>query len=182
MTHPIWLTLAGLGLVLSTACSREDTNANANKSEAPTSAEPAIADRPESEKAALEAPVPKPDLAGARAFIDQIYSQYRDPSKEVDIPFTPELDASIAKQSGGDPTGLGYDIFCECQDPGDPGMLKHTIQSLEPTDDGAIARVSFVIGGDPHVTALTIRLAQRGSKWMVADVIGDDGSLLEKGR
>ena len=105
----------------------------------------------------------------------------RDPPKEVDIPFTPELEASIEKQSGDDI--LGYDIFCQCQDPGDPGMLKHTIQSLEPTVDGAFARVSFVIGNSPDVTfSLTIRLAQRGSKWMVADVISEDGSLLEKGK
>jgi hypothetical protein len=129
---------------------------------------------------AAKAPVQKPTLAGARTFIDKIYSQYRDRSKEVDITFTPELNASIEKQSD-DPTGLGYDIFCQCQDPGDPGMLKHTIQSLEPTADGAIARVSIVIV-EPPGQALTIRLARRGSKWMVADVINDGGSLLRKGK
>ena len=180
MARPTVFALAVVGLTLSSACGREDAAATDSESEQAPAAS-IIADEPASEKAVPEAAAPKPDLAEARALIGRIYSQYASPPKDVDIPFTPELDAAIEKLSGDDPTGLGYDIFCECQDPGDPGMLKHMIKSLEPTADGAIARVSLAIG-EPPSTDLTIRLARRGSKWMVADVSGAEGSLLEKGK
>lgn len=181
-------SFAGLALILVAGCGSEATDTAALADDAAlgrsvdtAASRLATADDPTSKAApsSAEPPAAPADLSGARALIENIYSRYRDSTKVLDVPFTPELEASIDKQS--DDGNLGYDMFCECQDPGDPGMLRHTIRSLEPTPDGAVARVSFVIGGPPS-TALTIRLARRGTKWAVADVIGDDGSLLEKGR
>jgi len=118
--------------------------------------------------------VPQIDLAGARALIDRIYQPYtRDEiSDSLGDIYTPELTAAIERQSDPD-MGLGYDPFCSCQD---FGQFSYTIVSLEPAEGGAAARVTRSNFGES--SSVTFNLAYRGGRWLVGDIIDENGSLL----
>ena len=122
------------------------------------------------------APVPEPDLEGARVLIGQLYMPYtRDEIPQVGNVYTPQLAAAIARQSD-DETGLGYDPFCQCQDFGE---FSYTIHSVERVAGGARVRVGIDNFGEARVIAL--RLAFRDGAWLVAD-IGEGAESLLNGR
>ena len=117
------------------------------------------------------------DLDGARDLLDATYRPYTrgEISRAGGAPFTPELQAAIARQS--DPVaGFGADPLCDCQDFGD---FRYTIRSLEPVEGGALARVAINNFGEAKV--ITLRLARRGDAWQVADIGEGARSLLRGG-
>ena len=116
------------------------------------------------------------DLAGARVLIDRIYSSYSGNGPDTDGLFTSELETAIERQSDPD-GGLGYDVFCQCQDYGD---TSYVIDSLVAEPGGAVTQVTFTSFGEP--VTVTLRLARRGGTWLVADVRNGESSLLEGGR
>lgn len=120
------------------------------------------------------APVaPQADLAGARALIDEIYGPYtRDEMGDLGAIFTPELDRAVERQSDPD-MGLGYDPFCSCQD---FGQFSYRIVSLEPNAAGATAQIDRSNFGE--ASRVTLELAYRDGRWLVADIQDSNGSLL----
>lgn len=118
---------------------------------------------------------PSVDLAGARALIDRIYTPYaRDEMGDPGTVFTPELERAIERQSDPD-VGLGYDPFCACQD---FGQFSYT-PTIEPADGGATARVDISNFGERQT--ITLDLAYRDGRWLVADIRDANGSLLNGG-
>lgn len=118
---------------------------------------------------------PQVDLAGARTLIDQIYGPYtRDEMGDLGPIFTPELDQAIERQSDPD-MGLGYDPFCSCQD---FGQFTYRIVSLEPNTAGATAQIDRSNFGES--SRVTLELAHRDGRWLVADIQDSDGSLLNR--
>ena len=119
---------------------------------------------------------PSADLAGARALVDRIYSSYAGSGPDTETaPLTPELRAAIDRQS--DPEGgLGYDIFCQCQDFGETSFV---IDSLVAEGGGAVARITFTNFGERRT--ITLHLARRDGAWLVADVHNGESSLLQGG-
>lgn len=118
-----------------------------------------------------------PDLAGARALVEQIYQPYtRGETPRTGNLYTSELAIAIARQSDTD-TGLGYDPFCRCQD---FDNFRYTIQSVEPRPDGATARIAFTNLGESH--NVTLLLDHRVDRWLVADIQEGNDSLLAGGR
>ena len=119
---------------------------------------------------------PQVDLAGARALVDRIYTPYtRDEiGGELGAVYTPELERSIERQSDPD-MGLGYDPFCSCQD---FGQFTYRIVSLEPNPGGATAHVDRSNFGE--ASRVTLELAHRDGRWLVADIQDSDGSLLNR--
>ncbi|HVQ10240.1 MAG TPA: hypothetical protein VMS43_17625 [Allosphingosinicella sp.] len=109
------------------------------------------------------APAPATDLAGARQRIDAIYAPYtRGATSDYSRNFTPELNAAI---DAADQVGIDADPFCDCQD---FGRMTYRVDSLEPSADGAVARVAIANFGDRKT--IVIRLVRRGEAWLVADV------------
>jgi hypothetical protein len=118
---------------------------------------------------------PQPDLAGARALIDRIYAPYvRDQLADLGDIYTPELDRAMEQQSDPD-MGLGYDPFCSCQD---FGQFSYRIVALEPSPSGATARIDRSNFGES--SRVTLELAFREGRWLVADIQDSDGSLLNR--
>lgn len=116
----------------------------------------------------------QPGLSGARALIDTVYSAYvRDEAPAIEGLYTVELLASMALESDMEDGGLGYDPFCQCQDFGD---FSYTIESLEPTAEGATATVAFSNFGEPQT--VRIELVQRDGEWRVGDIHNGETSLL----
>ncbi len=119
---------------------------------------------------------PPVDLAGARALIDRIYTPYaRDEIPEPGDIYTPELNQAVERQSDPD-MGLGYDPFCACQD---FGQFSYT-PTIEPAEGGATARVDISNFGERQT--ITLDLAHRDGRWLVADIRDANGSLLDRGR
>jgi hypothetical protein len=141
-----------LGLVLlAGACNRSDTPAASE-----TGASEAV-------RANVAAPAPAVDLDGARERIDAIYAPYtRGATSHYFRHFTPELNAAI---QGAGRMGIDADPFCDCQV---FGRLTYRVDSLEPTADGAVARVAITNFGDSKT--IVIRLVRREEAWLVADV------------
>jgi hypothetical protein len=114
-----------------------------------------------------------PDLGGARALIDRVFTPYtHDDVPDVESLYTPELKRSIARQSDGD-LGLGYDPLCSCQDTGD---FSYRIVALTPTPRGATAEIERSNFGETSTVTLT--LARRAGRWLIADIADENGSLL----
>ena len=121
-----------------------------------------------------------PDLAGARAFVRNLYSHYPTPADGE--PFYPAgpaaprvFDPSLVeiirqgqRHSGGTVwPGLDADPLCDCQD--DEGMTS-TLMSVRATGQGrAIARVLVRFGRESHVVRLD--LVAVGREWRVRDVV-----------
>jgi len=125
--------------------------------------------------AAIAAPAagPEPDPAGARALIDRIYTPYtHDEVPDLDGVYTPELNRAIARQSDGD-LGLGYDPFCSCQD---TGQFSYRIVALDARGEGATARIERSNFGE--TSSVTLALARRAGRWLIADIVDENGSLL----
>ena len=162
------ISIAGFGLCLAASCSPAETEREGNAAPTANAAVPAAA-----ANAASPARTAPDDLAGARALIERIYGAYQGDGPDVEAVMTPELRAAIARQSGTDGGGLGHDPFCACQD---FGNFTYSIQSLEPAEGGAVARVAISNFGEPGIVSL--RLARRGSEWLVADVGEGEESLL----
>ena len=124
------------------------------------------------------APAPTADLAGARALIDRLYTSYtRGEAPAMEDVYTAELERSVARQSDAD-NGLGFDPFCQCQD---FENFRYTIQSLEPTANGATARLDIRNMTERFTLTLELRRNAQG-RWQVQDIIGRNGSLLRGGR
>ncbi len=165
MNRKMKVIVAGSALAL-TACGDSATANNAVEA-----APAANAAEPEANAAAPAAP--QADLAGARALIDEIYGPYtRDEMGDLGAIFTPELDRAVERQSDPD-MGLGYDPFCSCQD---FGQFTYRIVSLEPSAGGATAQIDRSNFGE--ASRVTLELAYRDGRWLVADIQDSNGSLL----
>lgn len=148
-----------------TACGDSATANNA--------AETAAAANAAEPEANAAAPAPQIDLAGAQALINEIYGPYtRDEMGDLGAIFTPELDRAVERQSDPD-MGLGYDPFCSCQD---FGQFSYRIVSLEPNAAGATAQIDRSNFGE--ASRVTLELAYRDGRWLVADIQDSNGSLL----
>lgn len=157
---------AAIAVFALSACG-EATNANNAAAAAPAVNAAAQAN-------AVAPAAPSIDLAGARALIDQIYGPYtRDEMNDLGAIFTPELDQAVDRQSDPD-TGLGYDPFCACQD---FGQFSYT-PTIEPAAGGATARVDISNFGERQT--ITLDLALRDGRWLVADIRDANGSLLNR--
>ena len=155
-----------LGLVA--ACSGGEAEASGNEANAIQSG-----GKPEAATPAPGPSIPSADLAGARALVDRIYSSYVGSGPETETaPLTPELQAAIDRQSEPE-GGLGYDIFCQCQDFGE---TSYVIDSLVAEGGGAVARITFTNFGERRT--ITLHLARSGGAWLVADVHNGESSLL----
>ena len=120
------------------------------------------------------APASAPDLTGARALIDRVYTPYtRGEAPPMEDVYTEALERSVARQSDPE-SGLGYDPFCQCQD---FQNFRYTIQSLEPSQSGATARLAISNMTERYTLTLELRRNDRGW-WQVQDIIGRNGSLL----
>lgn len=109
------------------------------------------------------APAPAADLAGARQRIDAIYAPYTRGATSLYVRHvTPELNAAI---DGAGRMGIDADPFCDCQD---FDRLTYRVDALEPSAEGAVARVAITNFGDSKT--IVIRLVRRGEAWLVADV------------
>ena len=160
---------AALALLPMVACNNVETASNIPEPASPPSAN--IAAPPPPATAA-------PDLAGARALVEQIYQPYtRGETPRTGNLYTSELAIAIARQSDTD-TGLGYDPFCRCQD---FDNFRYTIQSVERRDNGgARALIAFTNLGENH--SVTLLLDHRDGRWLVADIQEGSDSLLAGGR
>ena len=126
------------------------------------------------------APARAADLAGARAFVTWIYSQY--PKSGLASQFDPlgteaakifhpsliELIADDARVGDDQAPDLDGDPLCDCQD--NAGMV-FTISSVRTTDfSRATATVVRHEIDDPEGETITLDLAQTDGGWRVYDI------------
>lgn len=164
---------AAIAALALTACGEAATTNNAATAKAPAGN---VAVEMAAVANAAQPAAPQADLAGARALIDRIYTPYTRDEMGGDLGtvFTAELEQSIERQSDPD-MGLGYDPFCSCQD---FGQFTYRIVSLEPNAGGATAHVDRSNFGE--ASRVTLELAHRDGRWLIADIQDSDGSLLNR--
>ena len=158
------------------ACGRAEPPANnVSSANGSVAANAALGDGrgPPTKRRSLKRPAASADREGARRIVDAIYRPYtRGETSRARPPFTPELQAAIARQSD-DLTGLGFDPFCQCQD---FDNFSYTIESVEPDEEGLQAQVE--IRNFSEAATVTLVLRRRGATWLVHDIIGNNGGLL----
>ncbi|HEY5722393.1 MAG TPA: DUF3828 domain-containing protein [Allosphingosinicella sp.] len=132
--------------------------------------------------AAMLAPAPPAETP--RAFVERIYSGYRDPdynplAKPKRI-FAPPLVAAIREDVRLSRDEVGYmdaDPICQCQD---SAGLRYSIEALGPeSTKSATARIGLNFG-DSDRRELILRLVRTKAGWRIADIAtADEPSLLD---
>lgn len=173
MKRSTGVTIAA-ALVTAGGCSSESGKASANVTAPVNATAPANVSMAMNQTGNATASAPA-DVSGARALLERHYAQYRDGASISMPPYTPELVAAIRRTSGMEDGGLDHDPFCACQD---FQNFTSRIESVEPTSDGARARVAINNMGDART--VVIRLVNRGGTWMIADVGEGEDSLLNQ--
>ena len=131
---------------------------------------------------AAGSPASAADLAGARAFVAQLYSHYGDPAKAVFDPtgadaktvFDPSMVALFHKNARLTPKGdigaIDGDPICDCQDDG--GMRSRIVAARMVAADTATAEVElvFALAKPPEVRRLTLTLVTIHGQWRIYDI------------
>lgn len=124
-----------------------------------------------------------PPAETPRAFVERLYSGYRDPDYDPlarpEQVFAPSLAAAIREDWKLSRDEVGYmdaDPLCQCQD---AAGLKAGIGEVRPSGAGAAAaRVRVNFGGSDR-RDLRLKLVRTAAGWRIADIVtADEPSLL----
>jgi hypothetical protein len=118
----------------------------------------------------------------ARAFMEQLYAKYGDPSfcptcdgkgRFFDAPLSRLIDAD-ARQANGEVGALDGDPVCQCQDPG--GMKAKVLSVALTSAYAAVATVDldFTLEKPPQKRRVTFDLVVENGHWRIHDIHSSD--------
>ncbi|MEO8925660.1 MAG: DUF3828 domain-containing protein, partial [Caulobacteraceae bacterium] len=125
------------------------------------------------------------DLAGARAFLTELYSHYpasvsasKNPTfdpvgRSATAVFEPSMVGLIREDqrlSKGEVGALDGDPICDCQDDGGMVVEKISVRSVDPSHATAIVALKFTEARPPDTHIIQIDLVLRADRWRIHDV------------
>lgn len=125
--------------------------------------------------AAQALPAQKPDLATAKAYVDQIYRKLPGAFDYHQVRYAPQLKQLIAKDAAASKGEIGAIEgvpFCDCQDTARGYTFSSTVAPAGPGRATVTVSVRNPSRETPSPQTFRIDLVATGAQWAVADIRG----------